>query len=88
MEAADLLTLVHRVDISRLAFVRGKTVKHLCGGGYDTLEKIANADLSEMGQKMDAYYRTLGKTAADFRAVIPLAYMIGGAKTVPRVLTA
>jgi hypothetical protein len=84
--AAELLTLVHRVDISRLAFVRGKTVKHLCGGGYDTLEKIARADAAEMEEKMGAYYRTLGKTAADFKAVIPLAWMIGGAKTLPRVV--
>ena len=84
--AAGLLALVHRVDISRLAYVRGKTVTHLCGGGYDTLEKIANADPAEMEEKMGAYYRTLGKTVADFKAVIPLAWMIGGAKTLPRVI--
>jgi Domain of unknown function (DUF4332) len=84
--AAELLILVHRVDISRLAYVRGKTVKHLCGGGYDRLEKIAEADAAEMEEKMGAYYRTLGKTAADFKAVIPLAWMIGGAKTIPRVV--
>jgi hypothetical protein len=84
--AAELIALVHRVDISRLAYVRGKTVKHLCGGGYDTLEKIANADLAEMEEKMGAYYRTLGKTVADFKAVIPLAWVIGGAKTLPRVI--
>ena len=29
-----ILELVHRADISRLAFVRGKTIKHLCGGGF------------------------------------------------------
>jgi hypothetical protein len=79
-----LTALVHRADISRLAFVRGKTVKHLCGGGYDSLEKIARADLTEMEEKMDAYYRTLGKSSADFRSVIPLSWMIGGAKTLPR----
>jgi hypothetical protein len=84
--AAELLALAHRVDISRLAYVRGKTVKHLCGGGYDTLEKIGNADAAEMEEKMGAYYRTLGKTAADFKAVIPLAWMIGGAKTLPHVI--
>ncbi len=83
---AELLALVHRADISRLAFVRGKTVRHLCGGGYDTLEKIADADAAEMEAKMDTYYRTLGKTAADFKAVIPLAWMVGGANTVPQVV--
>jgi hypothetical protein len=83
---ASVIALVHRVDISRLAYVRGKTVKHLCGGGYDSLERIANADLAEMEEKMDAYYRTLGKTLADFRSVIPLPWMIGGAKILPRVV--
>ncbi len=84
--AAHILILVQRVDISRLAYVRGKTVKHLCGGGYETLEKIANADLAEMEARMDTYYRTLGKTLADFKAVIPLAWMIGGAQIIPRVV--
>lgn len=87
MPVTRLDPLVHRADISRLAYVRGKTVKHLCGGGYDTLEKIANADLAEMEERMDAYYRTLGKRLADFKAVIPLAWMIGGAKILPRVLS-
>ncbi len=66
--------------------MRGKTVRHLCGGGYDTLDKIASADLGEMEQAMGAYYRTLGKSLADFRAVIPLGWMIGGARILPRVI--
>ena len=86
--AAFIMTLVHKTDISRLAYVRGKTVKHLCGGGYDTLDRIANADLGEMEEKMDAYYRRLGKSLADFKSVIPLAWMIGGAKILPRVVIA
>lgn len=81
-----ILELVHRADISRLAYVRGKTVRHLCGGGYDRLEKIASADLRTMEKDMDAYYRTLGKSLADFKSVIPLMWMIGGAKILPRVV--
>ncbi len=83
---ARVLALVHKVDISRLAYVRGKTVKHLCGGGFDTLEKIANADAAKMEQAMGAYYSTLGKSLADFRAVLPLSWMIGGAQILPRVV--
>jgi hypothetical protein len=83
---AFVIALVHKVDISRLAYVRGKTVKHLCGGGYDSLDRIANANLAEMEAKMDAYYRMLGKSLADFRSVIPLSWMIGGAKILPRVV--
>jgi hypothetical protein len=80
-----IIELVHKADISRLAYVRGKTVRHLCGGGYDTLDKIANADLGEMEQAMEFYYKTLGKSLADFKAVIPLGWMIGGARILPRV---
>jgi hypothetical protein len=83
---AFVITLVHRADISRLAYVRGKTVRHLCGGGYDSLEKIAKANLAEMEERMELYYRTLGKSLADFKSVIPLAWMIGGAQILPRVL--
>lgn len=83
---AVVTALVHRADISRLAYVRGKTVMHLCAGGYDTLEKLAAADLAEMEAKMEAHYRTLGKSSADFRSVIPLSWMIGGAKILPRVM--
>jgi hypothetical protein len=78
--------LVHKADISRLAYVRGKTVTHLCGGGYNTLDKIAGANLPEMEEKMDAYYRTIGKSLADFRSVIPLSWVIGGAKILARVV--
>jgi hypothetical protein len=85
--ADSILALVHRADISRLAHVRGKTVMHLCAGGYDTLEKLAAANLAEVEERMEAHYRTLGKSSADFRAVISLSWMIGGARLLPRVVT-
>jgi hypothetical protein len=81
-----ILGLVHRADISRLAYVRGKTVKHLCGGGYDTLDKIAKAEIERMEAEMDAYYRTIGKCLADFKSVILLPWMIGGARILPRMV--
>ncbi len=83
-----LLDLVHRADISRLAFVRGKTVQHLCSGGFDRLEKIAGADLSEMEIAMDAYFQTIGKRLADFKSVVPLGWMVGGAGILPPVVEA
>ncbi len=81
-----ILDLAHRADISRLAYVRGKTVKLLCGGGYDTLDKIADADLRKMEEDMMAYYRRIGKRFSNFKAVIPLNWMIGGATILPRVI--
>ena len=85
---AFITVLVHKADISRLAYVRGKTVRHLCGGGYDTLERLASANLPEMEMNKDAYYRTLGKSFSDFKSVIPLGWMIGGAQIIPRVVSA
>jgi len=84
--APVILALVHRADISCLAYVRGKTIRHLCGGGYDTLDKIAGADVEQMEEDMEAYYGTLGKSLADFKSVIPLPWMIGGARVLPRVV--
>jgi hypothetical protein len=86
VEEAFILKLVHRADISRLAYVRGKTIKHLCGGGYDTLDKIAEADLKTMEADMTAYYESIGKRFSDFKMVIPLDWMIGGASVLPRVV--
>jgi len=81
-----ILDLANRADISRLAYVRGKTVKHLCGGGYNTLDRIADSDLKEMDKDMTAYFQTIGKKSSDFKAVIPLDWMIGGAKILPGVI--
>ena len=86
MKEIFILELTHRADISRLAYVRGKTIKHLCGGGYNTLDKIATADMQNMEEDMTAYYVTLGKNFSDFKAVIPLDWMIGGAKVLPKII--
>jgi hypothetical protein len=86
MDKQFILILAHRADISRLAYVRGNTVKHLFGAGYDTLEKIANADKNKMYQDMTAYFSTTGKNFDQFKAVIPLDWMIGGARVLPRII--
>jgi len=81
-----LLEIVQRADLSRLAYVRGKTVKHLCFAGLDTLDKLANTDLSVISAAMDAYYTSIGAKTADYKAVIPLAWLQGGARILPRIL--
>jgi hypothetical protein len=81
-----ITALVHKTDISRLAYVRGKTVGHLCGGGFDTLDKLSKANLAEMEIKMEAYYKSIGKSSSDFKAVIPVSWMVGGAKILPRIV--
>jgi hypothetical protein len=88
ISVALLLQLVHRADMTRLAYVRGKTVLHLCGGGYDNLAKLAAADLDQIEADMSAYYQSLGKSLSDFKAVIPLGWMVGGARVLPKVMDA
>jgi hypothetical protein len=83
---AFLIRLVHQSDLARLAYVRGKTVRHLCGGGYDTLAKLASADCEEMEAAMNAYYSSVDKRPQDFKAVVQLGPLIGGAKRLPRVV--
>lgn len=83
-----LLELVHRADLSRIAYVRGKTIRHLCGSGYCTLDKIAEADIKKMEADMTAYYESIERNYSDFKAVIPLDWMIGGARLLPRVVEA
>jgi hypothetical protein len=39
-----------------------------------------------MQADMTAYYKSLGKTFADFKTVIPLDWMIGGAKVLPKII--
>jgi hypothetical protein len=86
MDQAYLLELTHRADISRLAYVRGKTIMHLCGGGYNTLNRLSNVEIVKMQADMSAYYELLGKTFVDFKTVIPLDWMIGGAKVLPKII--
>ena len=86
MSTKFLLDITHRADISRLAYVRAKTIKHLCGGGYDTLMKISSANYQKMKENMTEYYKSLGKNYSDFQSVIPLDWMIGGAKVIPNII--
>lgn len=88
LEENYLLQLTHRADISRLAYVRGKTIKHLCAAGYDTLNKLASAHISQINADMTEYFAKMGKNFNDFKAVLPLDWMIGGACVLPKIIEA
>jgi hypothetical protein len=80
-------SLVQRADIARLPYVRRKTILPVCGAGYDSLAKIAAADLSKMEQAMEAYFqRTQGKSFADYKSVIILHGLVIWAKALPEIL--
>jgi hypothetical protein len=77
----------HRADIARLPYVRRKTILPLCGAGYNTLAKIAAADLATLEVDMDAYFqRTRGKPWDDFKSVIVLRGLVTGANALPELL--
>ena len=59
---------------------------HLSGGGYNTLNKLGNAEIMKMEADMTAYYESIGKIFADFKTVIPLDWMIGGANILPKII--
>jgi len=76
--------LVHRADIARLPFVRRKTLLPVCGAGYNTLAKIAAADMRQMESDLDVYFqRTQGKSWKNYKAVILLKGLVAGAKALP-----
>jgi hypothetical protein len=84
----DFVTLlVHRADIARLPYVRRKTILPVCGAGYNTLAKIATADLSVMDAHMETYFQhARGKQWCDFKSVIVLRGLVNGARALPELL--
>ncbi len=56
-----ILSLVHRADISRIPYVRGKTVAILNSAGYMTLNEIANATAERMISKLQKSLEAEGR---------------------------
>ena len=76
-----MTSLAHRADIARLPYVRRKTILPVCGAGYNTLAKIASADLVQMESDLDIYFqRTKGKPWKNYKAVIVLKGLVTGAQ--------
>ena len=56
-----ILTLLHRTDISRIPYVRGKTVAIFNSAGYKTLDSIANTTVEKMIPKLEKALESEGK---------------------------
>lgn len=52
--------LVNRADFTRMPYVSGKTVSHYFGGGYRSLTKLAEAELSQLTKDMARYFDSIG----------------------------
>lgn len=82
-------SIAHRADIARLPYVRRKTILPVCGAGYDTLAKIATADLAQMETDLEAYFqRTRGKPWKNYKSVIVLRGMVAAARALPVIMEA
>ena len=80
-------SLAHRADIARLPYVRRKTLLPVCGAGYDTLAKIAAADLAQMESDMETYFlHKEGKSWENYRSVIVLKGLVTGAQALPVIM--
>lgn len=84
-----ITAIVHRADIARLPFVRRKTILAVCGAGYGSLEKIAQAALPQMETDMDSNFRrTQGKPWKNFKSVIVLEGLVTSAQALPVIVEA
>jgi hypothetical protein len=86
----DFVTsIAHRADIARLPYVRRKTILPVCGAGYDTLAKIATADLAQMEADLEAYFQRIqGKPWKNYKSIIVLKGMVAAARALPVIMEA
>jgi hypothetical protein len=59
-----LLDLVHRVDVTRIPYVSGGTVKRMWAIGYRSLPQLKDADPEEYFARISQYYTSQHKASA------------------------
>jgi len=75
------------VDLPEVIELRRKTILPVCGAGYDTLAKIAAADLIQMESDLNTYFEhTKGKSFENYKAVIVLKLLVTGARALPVIM--
>ncbi|MHA2423361.1 MAG: DUF4332 domain-containing protein [Candidatus Thorarchaeota archaeon] len=79
-----IIKLLHRADISRIPWIRGKTVLALSSAGYNTLEKIANTSPERMIEKLEKALAESGKKFS--RSWMEPEGAITQAKVLPKVV--
>ena len=81
---AFILILVNRADMTRLPYSNRKTVRHLGAAGYDSVDKIAQADLTRLMEDMRAYFNKIGIRLS--RSFIDLEGIMRWAKAIPKIV--
>lgn len=79
-----LFVLVNMADISRIPYIRGKTVKIFCKARYDNLQKIADTNEESFVKALKEYLQTVGVKFS--KSFIEPDGAIAQAKTLPSLV--
>lgn len=80
---AFIINLVNRADLTRLPYMNRKTVDHLFGGGYNSLDKIVQVDKRKFKEDMKSHFDRIGLKLSGF---IDLDGIAEWAKTIPKIV--
>lgn len=81
---AFIVNLLNRADLTRLPYMAGKTVDHLCSAGYDSVNKLAQADKGKLKRDMKSHFDKKGIKLS--RSFIELEGIVQWAKAVPKIV--
>jgi hypothetical protein len=86
IEAADLLDLVHRADVSRLPYTSGGAVKRLWAMGYRSLAALRMADPQDYAERIEAYFSAGGKGSSFDARMSTIQGFLQDARHAPEVV--
>jgi hypothetical protein len=78
-----LFDLVNRADLTRLPYMSKQTVNHLCGAGYNTIDKLARVDVEKLKNDMKSYF---GKKGIRLGSFIDLTGLVEWARAIPKIV--
>jgi hypothetical protein len=79
-----IFELVNKADFTRMPYIRGSTARHYFGVGYDSLEKLAKADLVQLEEKMKTYLESKGVKLSRSFIELDRGILISG--IIPRIV--
>jgi len=78
-----LFDLVDRSDLTRLPYMSKQTVNHLCGAGYNTIDKLARVDAGKLKNDMKSYF---DKKEIKLGSFIDLTGLSEWARAIPKIV--
>lgn len=78
-----ILYIVNRADLTRLPYMNRKSVNHLCAGGYDSIDKLAQTESEKVMEDMKAYFDKIGVKLSGFIDLKGIAHL---AKIIPKIV--